>query len=381
MSNTGVHAVAPCDSDAARHEFMMRQLTPLMRALVLTGTAGYAMFVFGIEWVVTDSGLLWARLTVLGLMVVISLTTVPAAVSRHWTLGGSLFIGLLELGNLLNALPLADAASWLLPGFLLIPITASIGWLNSRDVVIGLLLALAGPVAAWWLLQPDIITIVQALLYLTLAIGAAIVIHTFTQWQLRAQFDLQKRLANIAYTDALTGIANRAQFFNLSNEAVAHAQSNGTSMCALFIDVDNFKLVNDQFGHAAGDEALTTVAATLQSQTRQGDILGRIGGEEFAMSLPDTGLGHATGVAERLRDSITALNLSCGPLSVSVGLAQLHHGDQSIDGILAAADQALRRAKRNGRNRLEVASARASDTADLHLVSNTIVSNESIESH
>lgn len=363
-------------SEATRDEFMAAQLTPLMRALVMTGTVGYAMFLAGMEWLGGNSLPLLPKLLVLALLLLLSLATLPASAIRYVTLVGWACIGLLQVGILLSGLFRTDSVGWLLPGFVVVVLASSATWLNTRDFAIAMLLSLIGPATAWWLLQPNSAVALQATLFVMIALGAASVIHVFIQWQLDAQFRLQKRLARIACTDALTGIANRLHFFALGNQHVEQAHRSGLPLCALFIDVDHFKTINDQYGHAAGDDALVAVAMALKSHMREQDVLGRVGGEEFAMLLPATDLDSAVQVAERQRSGIARLDLSCGGLSVSIGTAMLHRDDQSVNGLLAAADQALQRAKRLGRNRVEAAQAREQHgPPGLHLVADRRVDN------
>ena len=357
------------DAQVNRREFMAAQLTPLMRGLVLTGTVASVMFLAGMEWLGGNSLPLWPKLLVCLALFLVSLAIMSPSASRHATLAGWLCIALLQLGMLLSGLYRPDSAGWLLPGFLVVIIASSPTWLNTRDFLVAMLLSMIGPAVSWWLLQPGATLVVQSILFMVIALGAATVIHVFIQWQLNAQLRLQRRLAHIASTDMLTGIANRMHFFTLANQRVAGARENGLPLCALYIDVDRFKNINDQFGHATGDEALQAVAATLKSRLREGDVLGRVGGEEFAMLLPATGLDHAAQVGERLRHAIERLDLSCGTLTISVGVAMLRRDDKTVNGLLAAADHALRRAKDLGRNRVEVArSADPSPERGLHLV-------------
>jgi diguanylate cyclase (GGDEF)-like protein len=124
----------------------------------------------------------------------------------------------------------------------------------------------------------------------------------------------------------------------------------------LFIDLDHFKMINDQYGHASGDEVLRVVAQTLGQSIRGSDLLGRIGGEEFSIFLPNTHAQGALKVAENLRLAIEA----CEPLvqgqrlriTASIGVAIKRYADQSMHSIQQQADEAMYRAKREGRNRV-----------------------------
>jgi diguanylate cyclase (GGDEF)-like protein len=166
-----------------------------------------------------------------------------------------------------------------------------------------------------------------------------------TQAELRAQVD----------RDHLTGVLNRAAFYSQSARYDGDAPA-----CVLLADIDHFKAINDLHGHAAGDHALRMVAHTLQAALRPTDLLGRVGGEEFAILLAEMPLSLAVGIAERARGAITALRVATAdgtpiPLSISIGVAAFDAGT-SLDAALAEADSAMYSAKRSGRNRVLAAS-------------------------
>ena len=126
-------------------------------------------------------------------------------------------------------------------------------------------------------------------------------------------------------------------------------------LAMLAIDIDHFKSVNDRYGHAVGDEAIVAVATACQQGRRASDVVGRFGGEEFVMLLPETDLAQAMVVAERLREAVAAHVLHVHKvqfkLTISVGVAQAILSMSGIDVLLRAADQALYQAKAEGRNR------------------------------
>jgi diguanylate cyclase (GGDEF)-like protein len=164
------------------------------------------------------------------------------------------------------------------------------------------------------------------------------------------------RLAALARTDALTGLPNRRALEDELARATARASRGGTALAALVIDVDRFKQVNDAHGHAAGDAVLAAVAARAAGALRAGDLLARIGGEEFAALLPGADLARAAEAGERIRAAIAAEPVAAGGLglavSVSVGCAALGAGEPDGRALLARADQRLYEAKRAGRNRV-----------------------------
>jgi diguanylate cyclase (GGDEF)-like protein len=164
-----------------------------------------------------------------------------------------------------------------------------------------------------------------------------------------------------AFTDDLTGLANRRRFERQLAREVARTERYGHPFCLLFVDIDKFKEVNDAHGHDAGDEALRLVANAIQSGTRGIDTGARIGGDEFAVILPETNLARGLEVAERLRASIRSLAIEgTGHVTASVGVAELPACAPGGDELRAAADAALYEAKRGGRDRVRAAPALAS---------------------
>ncbi|KIL98027.1 hypothetical protein CCC_01088 [Paramagnetospirillum magnetotacticum MS-1] len=164
-------------------------------------------------------------------------------------------------------------------------------------------------------------------------------------------------LEELASRDSLTQTANRRHFEHLAGLELDHARRMGRSFALLALDIDHFKRINDTWGHAAGDEALKAFANACRLSLREYDILGRIGGEEFAVALPNTGPDGARVIAERLRAAVAELVVRPAKgelfeLTVSIGVAQLREGDLTIDTLLERADQALYRAKHAGRNRV-----------------------------
>jgi len=157
----------------------------------------------------------------------------------------------------------------------------------------------------------------------------------------------------LARTDMLTGINNRRAFFERSQQIIQYCKRNQRPVCLLAMDVDHFKKINDTYGHAGGDEALKSVSDILCRQFRKADVCGRIGGEEFAVLLPDTQLIDAQVIAETLRSAIADAPLLLQgrklSLTISVGVAA---GTYDLDTLLSRADAAMYRAKQEGRNQV-----------------------------
>ena len=170
-----------------------------------------------------------------------------------------------------------------------------------------------------------------------------------------------RRLGSI---DELTGVLNRRAFFESLERERRRALRDGSTLSLIVLDVDRFKSVNDRFGHATGDVALQAVGTVLNRSCRVTDVVGRLGGEEFAIALPSTDEAGARGLAEKLRSAIADIQIPLGNgdnlvLTASFGTAA-GHGDHlgAPDGaiqVLALADAALYRAKAAGRDRVEAA--------------------------
>lgn len=167
---------------------------------------------------------------------------------------------------------------------------------------------------------------------------------------------LEAKLRQLATTDGLTGALNRAEFLASAQRQLEASQAAGEVLGLLMLDVDHFKAINDSFGHAGGDRALEHLSALLRSGVRQIDLLGRLGGEEFAIMLPGTPPSTAEIVAERLRARVADTPIPFGdrliPMTLSIGLAHRLETDRSIDQVIARADHALYRAKDRGRNQV-----------------------------
>jgi diguanylate cyclase (GGDEF)-like protein len=167
--------------------------------------------------------------------------------------------------------------------------------------------------------------------------------------------ELQRKLYEQATTDPLTGALNRRQMSVSLADAIEQSRRGGRAVSLLVFDLDHFKRVNDGHGHAAGDQALQRLVALVIERARRIDRLFRMGGEEFALLLPNTAEPDALRVAEELRARVAQAEWPCGAVvTVSIGVAQLHPA-QTQDAWLKAADEALYRAKTEGRDRVRAA--------------------------
>lgn len=199
---------------------------------------------------------------------------------------------------------------------------------------------------------------VLALLYPLAFIGVGI----FSVFVLAV--DLAENMRMLATSDQLTGIYNRRGFEDAAERAIRNAQRQRQPLAVVVADIDNFKAINDRHGHSAGDRALRHFASRLERLIRRGDLIGRIGGEEFALLLVNTRAQDAIEVVERIRRDIAAMPVE-GPariaMTASFGVTGLRPGDISLAALLSRADRALYRSKMDGRDRV----TSAEDLADV----------------
>eukprot|EP01022_Parablepharisma_sp_SALTPOND_P020904 TRINITY_DN3928_c0_g3_i2.p2 TRINITY_DN3928_c0_g3~~TRINITY_DN3928_c0_g3_i2.p2 ORF type:complete len:296 (-),score=106.97 TRINITY_DN3928_c0_g3_i2:144-1031(-) len=169
---------------------------------------------------------------------------------------------------------------------------------------------------------------------------------------------MHQQAVEASRTDMLTGLPNRRAFYDRAIRELERAERYGRPVSLIMLDIDRFKAINDSHGHAAGDEVLRHLAGILRQEKRSHDLVGRLGGEEFALVLPESSLEEAFNLAERIRATVAASparhhGAAIG-YSASLGVARQGPGD-SIESLLHRADQALYAAKAGGRNRVEVA--------------------------
>ena len=169
---------------------------------------------------------------------------------------------------------------------------------------------------------------------------------------------LHAEVKELAVNDPLTGQYNRRAFFDLGKIEMERFLRFGNSLVAVMMDMDNFKEINDTFGHATGDQILRMLAERCRDNLRDTDLFGRYGGDEFAILLPNTDLNTASAIARRILDLITQQPLLTeqGPVevSISMGVAQAEKGDRELTDLLKSADHALYQAKSSGKNRVKV---------------------------
>ena len=170
--------------------------------------------------------------------------------------------------------------------------------------------------------------------------------------------DLNIALREASTHDALTGIANRRLLTERLREETERAKRYSRPLCIVMIDIDRFKIINDEHGHEIGDNVLMEVVRVMEAEIREHDLCGRWGGEEFLVLMPETATDSAVLVMERLREAVAKLRVRINDeslsVTVSLGMAQLR-ADENYSRTINRADVALLQAKRNGRNRCELA--------------------------
>jgi len=211
-------------------------------------------------------------------------------------------------------------------------------------------------------LKEEKITGQRQLLYITIALALIMLllkVVVLRDSRIRKQANkelakLNEQLYELATTDDMTTLFNRRHFLELAQRELNQLQRTKSLGAVLMIDIDHFKKINDEHGHAAGDQALIGVANILKENLRSYDIVGRIGGEEFSMFLPNSDIDTATQIAERIREKIADLSTSFQQtsikLTISIGLTAIKEDENSIDSVINRADKALYQAKSSGRN-------------------------------
>ncbi|KKA07991.1 diguanylate cyclase [Pseudomonas ogarae] len=218
------------------------------------------------------------------------------------------------------------------------------------------------PCTIWLLFQPSPIQVGMALSILVFTAFAARATHKMSQ-ALEIAFRLTREMeqansisTRAAQTDELTGLKSRRAFFEHAQQLYNECKAKRQGLCAVMLDMDHFKHINDTYGHQVGDQVLRQMGAVISSSFRATDIHGRLGGEEFAILLPDTSIEVATQIAERLIDTIAGLMIEpVHHISASLGVASTEACNKDLHSLMNDADKALYRAKALGRNRVAVA--------------------------
>ena len=226
-------------------------------------------------------------------------------------------------------------------------------------------LILIGSRAVYWLVNPDVMTLYSSTLAnigfflydLLNQIGMTVLYIMLTGQRMAGELtEMQHKLETLAMKDALTGFYNNRAFSEIGQKELIRSRRFAHPLSLLLIDVDNFKNINDSYGHVAGDRVLAALAGRMELVARHSDILGRMGGDEFFLLLPETVAAHAIAVAERFQAELAETPIQWEekaiPVTISIGVASLISTDDEFEALLKRADDALYEAKRTGRNRV-----------------------------
>lgn len=166
--------------------------------------------------------------------------------------------------------------------------------------------------------------------------------------RLKNMFDLEREMSRM---DFLTGLKNRREFFNQAEQEISRSSRYRHSFAVCYLDLDNFKQINDTLGHSAGDAALIDVAHILSENMRSTDIVARLGGDEFGILLPEIDYPSAVAAVEKLKQTLTeTMQQKNMPITVSIGLAYYAKAPSSVDKILESADRLMYEVKISGKN-------------------------------
>jgi diguanylate cyclase (GGDEF)-like protein len=225
------------------------------------------------------------------------------------------------------------------------------GWLVTGLTLVGFLMI--NPQLEQPYSPSAVATGVLAMLYLGVAFHAY-VDRSMSYFKRMRNYNNQ--LQDMASHDPLTRVLNAGAYYRACDQQIHVSQRANQSFAVLFIDLDHFKSINDTYGHAVGDDVLRAVAQTLQSAVRRSDIVGRIGGEEFSVFLPNTHVQGAQQLAETLRLAIESIHIDVDgvrlKITASIGVAAKRYEQETMQVIQQHADQAMYEAKRGGRNRV-----------------------------
>lgn len=269
----------------------------------------------------------------------------PSGVRRGMVFGAS--VGLMVL---LGYIHYFSGLAYDFRSLFVLPVLVSSWYLGIRSgLAIALLSAATWSLADWRLGGSQI-----GWLSLTFKTAMRLAVFVGEAWILERLRQLLDRESRLARQDALTGLANRRELLEQGRRALALGRRQQTAFTAVFIDLDKFKQVNDQFGHETGDALLKCVADGLLASIRAGDIACRLGGDEFALLLPGMDGAAAGNYVEKIRQRLLeAMRENAWPVTFSIGFVSHLCAPDDLDRLLADADRLMYEAKQSGGNRIE----------------------------
>jgi diguanylate cyclase (GGDEF)-like protein len=335
----------------------MEQQRPLSTVTMAFTVVAFLIFVTARSHVAGMDLPLWPRL-LCALAMLLLVAAIPKAPSTFiFGLIGVLYIVVLQIGVMINVEGVEKPLFWMLPAGMVIPICAAPLWLTPRHFILGTIaFYLAG--------LPFVLSVpfthddyVLCAMWVAIGIPTATTFHFGFYWFRLSHFLLEEKLRALAGTDPLTKLLNRRAFLEHAEQMLHETQADGEVVSVIFLDIDRFKSLNDQYGHARGDDALMEVAQVLNDAVPPSGVIGRLGGEEFAVLIKTHGPQRAAELADTLRILVAAILRPDGFLTASFGVAHRRPNESAIE-LLDRADEALLRAKHAGRNRVFVEQVR-----------------------
>ncbi|WP_174364618.1 EAL domain-containing protein [uncultured Caballeronia sp.] len=335
------------------HRRSMELQKPLSTVTMAFTVVAFVIFVIARAHVTGIELPLWPRL-----MCALALSLLVAAIPRATStfvfgMIGAAYVVVLQIGVMMNVTGVEQPLYWMLPAGMVVPICAAPLWLTPRHFVLG--------TTAFYIAGiPFVFSVpfthddwVLCAMWVAIGIPTATTFHFGFYWFRLNHFLLEEKLIALAATDPLTQLLNRRAFLEQAGQMLSAPRSGDEIVSAIFLDVDRFKSLNDQYGHARGDDALLQVTQVIKGAIPPEAIAGRLGGEEFAVLVPTAGTHQATELADSLRIRIAGILRPDGFLTASFGVAHRREHETAI-ALLDRADEALLRAKHAGRNRVFV---------------------------
>jgi diguanylate cyclase (GGDEF)-like protein len=245
-----------------------------------------------------------------------------------------------------------------LPGLIITMMASVVVLLRGHDALCNIPLALVG-IGFMWAGDVRGLLLLNNTAYLLIGAASSVLFAYVLENIARTAFVSQLRLEQEAQHDYLTNLVNRRYLATLAQREISRAQRFERPLSVMLVDIDHFKKVNDQYGHDTGDQVIREMGQLLAQQMRASDVVGRHGGEEFALLLPETTREEAMHLAQRLCASVAKHRFMASgtavPLTISVGVAAYEGGTQDWSALLKQADAAMYSAKQQGRDRVVIA--------------------------
>ena len=341
------------DSEEAYREQTLRRLQATAVEMGVTAVLGSAVALLARLLIPTPEYLV-LRVLLLPLTALFAYLIVRAPSVRTYGVACMATIATVSFNSYLGALGTDQPLIYFLPAAAIVMLATSFFWITLAQW-------LGGALACYAFFLPFVLDptasrtdTVFCVLFAAMALVTSFVSHLRMQDYQRRAFDQECRLARLSVTDTLTGALSRAEFLLQADRAAGRARAAGTPLTLLYLDIDHFKRLNDGHGHTAGDAVLRGMSEVLHKALRNGDVFGRLGGEEFCVLLPDQGEVEARALADRLRARLASVPRPDGPLTVSAGIAGMRDGESVLQ-TLHRADLAMLRAKQAGRDTVCVA--------------------------